>query len=55
MGVSQRQGVQISTLEGLQVFLDEKQKEVVNAHARRTNELETILLKEENYFNALLE
>lgn len=49
------QGVGISTLEGLQVFLDEKQKEVVGAHARRTNELETTLTKEENYFGALLE
>lgn len=47
--------MQISTLEGLQVFLDEKQKEVVKAHARRSNELETTLLKEETYFSALLE
>lgn len=49
------QGVEISTLEGLQAFLDNKQREVVNAHARRTNELEATLAKEENYLNALLE
>lgn len=55
MGKSQGQAVGISTLEGLQVFLDEKQKEVVAAHARRTNELETTLAKEESYFGALLE
>lgn len=42
-------------MEGLQVFLDGKQKEVVNAHARRTTELETVLVKEESYFSALLE
>jgi len=55
MGMSQGQAVGISTLEGLQVFLDQKQKEVVAAHARRTKELETALAKEESYFSALLE
>lgn len=53
--IGDSQGVEISTLEGLQVFLDGKQREVVNAHARRTNELETVLAKEEEYFCALLE
>ncbi|CAM9252967.1 unnamed protein product [Ectocarpus sp. 8 AP-2014] len=55
MGTSQRQAVNISTLEGLQMFLDEKQKEVVKAHARRTNELEAMLAKEESYFGTLLD
>lgn len=55
MGMSQGQAVGISTLEGLQVFLDQKQKEVVDAHARRTKELEATLAKEESYFGALLE
>lgn len=49
------QMVGISTLEGLQVFLDEKQREMINAHSRRTKELETTLVKEETYFGALLE
>lgn len=46
---------ELSTLENLQVFLDGKQKEVAQAHARRTKELEAVLAKEDQYFNALLE
>lgn len=49
------QSVEVSTLANLQVFLDGKQKEVVQAHARRTKELDMMLGKEEQYFNALLE
>lgn len=49
------QGMEISSMEDLQIFIDEKQKEVANAHARRTRELETTLAKEELYFSALLE
>lgn len=55
MGSSQAKGVNISTLEELKIFLEEKQNEVVKAHARRTNELETTLAKEESYFGAFLE
>lgn len=55
MGASQGHGINISTLEELKFFLEEKQNEVVKAHGRRTKELDTILSKEERYFGALLE
>lgn len=55
VGTPKGQGVNISTLAELKVFLEEKQNEVVKAHARRTKELETTLAKEERYFGALLE
>lgn len=52
LGVSQ--GFDVTTLAELHIFLDEKQREIVRAHARRTKELEDVLTREERNFEDLL-